>query len=355
MWTGEPGYADPDTALVATAARWRAEIDPDHLRRLVESLPAPRSRLHAPAAMAEADALILDTWRGAGWNVQRQGLDLRDVRGGLDYAVEGRRPHDPYVYPRLQGANLIAELPGDEREAIVVVAHHDTVKGSPGADDNGAGVAALLELSRLLAARRFRRTVVLAAPDFEEIGLVGSRHLVPWLQERYRVEGAIVFDPIGYMDPAPGTQAVPPGIDALYPAQLARLRGRGHAGDMIVAVYRQASAPLVRDWAHCLAATVGRDRILLLRDPVDLPLVGRLAARVPAARNFSRSDHVAFWRAGLPAIHVTNTGNFRNPNYHRPSDTPATLDYGTLANIVAATALVVERLAGESTLSPVLG
>ena len=53
----------------------------------------------------------------------------------------------------------------------------------------------------------------------------------------------------------------------------------------------------------------------------------------------------SFWHAGLPAIQVTNTANFRNPNYHRPSDTPDTLDYATLARIMAATALPIERLA----------
>lgn len=344
-WTGEPAYPDPDDALVAAAARWRARIDPVQLRHLVRSLPAPRSRLHAPEAMAATDTLILDAWRAAGWNVERQELHLQNVPGGLDLDAAGVDDNRAHVYPRLDGANLIAELPGEDREAIVIVAHHDTVKISPGADDNGAGVVAMLELARLLSGRRFRHTVVLAAPDFEEIGLIGSGPLVPWLTERYRLRGVIVFDPIGYMNPTPGTQAVPPGIGPIYPGQIRRLRARGNAGDMVVAVYRQVSDALVREWAHCLAATIGRERILLLRDPVDLPLVGRLAAKVPAARNFSRSDHVPFWRAGLPAIHVTNTGNFRNPNYHRPSDTPETLDYATLADIIATTALVIDRWA----------
>src|SRR6185503_3075858 len=92
-------------------------------------------------------------------------------------------------YEALDGVNLIAELPGEDREAIVIVAHHDTVNGSPGADDNGSGVVALLELARLLAGRRFRQTVVLASPDFEEIGLLGSAELVPWLTARYSLRG----------------------------------------------------------------------------------------------------------------------------------------------------------------------
>jgi hypothetical protein len=117
--------------------------------------------------------------------------------------------------------------------------------------------------------------------------------------------------------------------------------------ETVVAVYRRMSLDVVRAWATCQAACIGPERILLLRDPLDLPLVGPSMAFVPVARNFSRSDHVRFWLAGLPAIQVTNTANFRNPHYHRPSDLPDTLDYDTLAGITAATALLIERLAGE--------
>jgi Zn-dependent M28 family amino/carboxypeptidase len=225
------------------------------------------------------------------------------------------------------------------------VAHHDTVRDAPGADAKGAGLAALLELASLLGGRRFRRTVILAAPDFEEIGLIGSRYLVRWLRRTYRVRAAVVYDPIGYMNPAPGSQLVPAGIDRLYPGQVARLAERGHAGDTVVSIYRRRSLDLVTEWARCLAATVGPERGLMLRDPVDLPVVGPALMLVPVARNFSRSDHVRFWLAGLPAVQVTNTANFRNPHYHRPTDLPGTLDYETLARITAATALLVERLA----------
>jgi hypothetical protein len=351
-WTGEPAYSDPGPDLRAAAAGWRSLIEAEHLRELVRSMPGPRSRLHAPEAMAAADAFILDGWRSAGWMVERQALHLENVEGVLDYPRNngrGKPRKSAHVYTRLDGVNLVGVLPGETREAIVLVAHHDTVRDSPGADDNGAAVAALLEVSRLLAGRSFHRSVLLAAPDFEELGLIGSRHLVPWLKQRYRLRGAIVFDAIGYMDHTPHSQSVPPGLEWLYPRQAARMRARNYAGDTVVAVYRDASRRLVRAWARCLAAAIGSDRVLVLRDPADLPLVGRVARIVPSVRNFSRSDHVNFWRAGVPAIQVSDTGNFRNPNYHRPSDTPDTLDYDSLAGIVAATALLVERLAGEPT------
>jgi len=329
--SSEPGYEAPDADLRRAADAWVARIGPDRLRELVTSLPGPRNRINARAAMERTDALLADAWRAAGWRVGRQPLHLPNLR------------------VRLDGMNLVAISEGQTEEAIVVVAHHDTVRGAPGADDNGAGLAALLELAAQLGGRRFRRTVILAAPDFEEIGLIGSRHLVRWLRGHYRVRAAIVFDPIGFMDPRPGSQAVPAGIDLLYPGQLARLDSRDRVGDTVVAIYRRSSLALVREWARCLSATVGPERVLLLRDPLDLPLIGPALLAVPAARHFSRSDHVNFWRAGLPAIQVTNTANFRNPNYHRPSDTPDTLDYETLARITAATALTIERLADERT------
>jgi Zn-dependent M28 family amino/carboxypeptidase len=68
----------------------------------------------------------------------------------------------------------------------------------------------------------------------------------------------------------------------------------------------------------------------------------------PWVREFARSDHVELWKAGVPAVQITDTANFRNPNYHQPSDTPDTLDYDRLAAIVAATGVVVERLGGRS-------
>jgi Zn-dependent M28 family amino/carboxypeptidase len=66
---------------------------------------------------------------------------------------------------------------------------------------------------------------------------------------------------------------------------------------------------------------------------------------LPFAQDFLRSDHVPFWDAGLPAVQITDTANFRNPHYHRPSDTPDTLDYEFLADVIAATALTLERIA----------
>jgi peptidase M28-like protein len=346
LGTNEPTYPDPSDELVAAAAEMRAETSPARLRALVESIPGPRNRLNAAAAMDKADALITEAWRAAGWTTERQELELRGEWGLRDEPSDGRPRKRITRYPELRGANLIATKAGRETDAIVVVAHHDTVWNSPGADDNGAGVAILMEVARLLAGDSLRRTVVLAAPDFEEIGLIGSRELVKLLRRRHRVRGAIVFDPIGYMDARPDTQQSAPGVRMLYPQQMARLEARDNAGDGVVAIHRRRSNALVRTWAECTAAAIGRERVVMLRDPCDLPIIGPFLNLLPLARNFSRSDHRRFWEKRLPAIQVTDTANFRNPHYHRASDKPATLDYETLADVTVATVLAVRRLAG---------
>ena len=57
------------------------------------------------------------------------------------------------------------------------------------------------------------------------------------------------------------------------------------------------------------------------------------------------SDHWPFWEHDYPAIMVTDTAFFRNPNYHEPTDLPETIDYERMARVVAGLEHVVEELA----------
>ncbi len=292
--------------------------------------------------MAALDARLLDGFTAAGWDAGRDEFTARNVwawapGGGL--AVE---PVDS-----LAGVNVVAVKEGDVPDAVVVVAHHDTVPGSGGADDNGSGVVALLELARLLGPLRFHHTLVLAAVDHEELGFHGSRRLVERLSAQRPVLGAFVCEMLGYASSVPGSQQLPAGIGAVYRGQVGKVAAREHRGDFLAVIYRRSALRLATCFAEALASLAGPTAPVLLRAPTDLPLLGPvLHAAVPFARNFARSDHVPFWDAGLPAVQLTDTANFRNPHYHRPSDLPDTLDYAFLADVTAALALAVERVAG---------
>ena len=61
-----------------------------------------------------------------------------------------------------------------------------------------------------------------------------------------------------------------------------------------------------------------------------------LTLAVPPPANFDRSDQAPFWRAGVPAVLITDTAWFRNANYHAATDTPTTLDYHRLALVADA-------------------
>jgi hypothetical protein len=322
----------------------RRRIDPADLRDLVEALPGPRNRFTAPAAMDAAVDLVHGWLTRAGWRTHLQPVDLRAAMAEAGRAFARNAAEAPAVI----GTNVVARLPGRAPEGMVVVgAHLDTVDGSPGADDNGSGVAALVALARVLAERRLKRSVVLAVFDFEEVGFHGARRFVASLRGDLRVVAALIYETMGYTDHEPDGQAVPAGIEFVLPRQVRRLRARSSRGDFTAVIHRRSSTALARTLAEALAAVAGEDAALVLRDPADLPLVGRvLHAAVPAVRNFARSDHIPFWEAGMPAVQLTDTANFRNPNYHAPSDTPDTLDYDHLATIVAASVAAVEEAAG---------
>ena len=337
----EPELSPLDPEVAAQTAAVRAAIDPSRLRRSLETLPAPRTRLLNPEAMADADTLILDAFRSAGWPAELRAFEEpgSDGAGGA-----------PDLAPalRLSGVNVVAIKNGESRDAVVVVAHHDTVPDTGGADDNGSGVVALLELARLLGSLRLRRSVVLAAVDHEELGFWGARRLVRELSAERGVVGAFVFEMLAYTDSTPGSQKLPKGIGAVYRDQLRKVRACDFGGDFTAVIYRQSSRPLATCFADGLNLLAGPAATILLRAPSDLPVIGPLLARtLPFVRDFARSDHVAFWEAGLPAVQITDTANFRNPHYHRPSDTPETLDYDRLADVIAAAAVAVERVASR--------
>jgi Zn-dependent M28 family amino/carboxypeptidase len=342
LGTSEPRLKPIDSRLLAAMVGMLDAVRVERLRHDIAALAEPRGRLHTPVAMARSDAFILDGFGAAGWQAEPRPFTLRNVTGNLDHGGYGRT-----VYPELRGVNVVAVKPGDLPDAVFVGAHHDTVPGSPGADDNASGVAALLELARVLAPAHLRRSVILAALDMEEIGLLGTRALLPALLGERPVRGAVILESIAYTSAAPGSQRVPQGMDLLYRGQMARLRRRGIAGDFTALVHNGRSRRFARTFGEGLAYTAGSDAVLFLRDPNDIPLIGRLLTRaVPAVRNFARSDHAVFWRAGIPAVLVTDTANFRNPHYHRPTDTPDTLDYERIVAIVRATALALVRVAG---------
>ena len=112
-----------------------------------------------------------------------------------------------------------------ERGCIVVGAHYDTVPGTPGADDNATGVAALLELARQLAHERFERSLRLVffpneePPFFPDAGMGSAAYAAELRRAAVDVHTMISLEMLGYYSDRPHSQRYPPGLSLLYPNQ----------------------------------------------------------------------------------------------------------------------------------------
>jgi len=263
------------------------------------------------SGLDRARAYVIDT-------LDKAGLDVREQV----YTYKGRSANR-------EVANIIATLPGymELTPPYLVGAHYDTVWGTPGADDNASGVAVLLELAKRAAADPPPVPVTFVAFTLEEPPSFGTDHqgsrvFVKKLKEKGEtVAGAIVLEMVGM------TKA-----DQEYPVFL-KMAGYPDRGDFIGVVGNGNS----KGFGEHVVAAMRQNPAL----PVETLYVWLNGWLLPDTR---LSDHASFWDAGIPALMVTDTAYFRNPNYHNPGDKPGTLDYRFMAELVDSLDRALRRL-----------
>lgn len=225
--------------------------------------------------------------------------------------------------------NLEVEIKGSTHpdEIIVVGAHYDTYLGSPGADDNATGIAAVLETAKLFRTRRPARTIRFVVYTQEERpngkrGTMGSQvYSRACRQRNENIICAFALESMGYYSDEPKSQMYPPPLSWYYPT----------TGNFIGFIGDRESATLVR---QCVAS---------FRRHTQFPCEGIASPRwVPGVGS---SDHEPFWQQGYRGIMVTCTAPFRNPHYHEVTDTPANVDFERFTIVTAGVARVIDELA----------
>ncbi|OAI47330.1 hypothetical protein AYO43_04480 [Nitrospira sp. SCGC AG-212-E16] len=284
-----------------------------HLRitRHLEALVGERHPETSPRALRRAAHYLAMQFSRSGWTT-----------GGQLVSVWGKTYRNVVAikYPDRPSQ-------GEELPPLLIGAHYDTVSGSPGADDNASGLVVLLEVASCLRARPLARPVWLVAFCLEEQDRLGSQAFASRLKaERRELAGAIILECVGFARSEAGTQQTPPDIPIAVPTQ----------GDFLAIVGNEASRSLVLQ----LEQDARRQAALL--KSLSLVVPGRGEA-VPHTR---RSDHASFWDAGYPAVVLTDTANFRNPHYHRETDTVATLNLEFLSNVAAMVTETAIQIAG---------
>ncbi len=225
--------------------------------------------------------------------------------------------------------NIVAHYGADEGPVLVIGAHYDVCGEQPGADDNASGVAGLIELVRMLGRNQpeVAHRIELALwpleepPNFRSPAMGSAIHANSLALRGADVRGMISLEMIGYFSDEPGFQSFPaPGMSLLYSSR----------GDAIVVVGNSSSWWFTRR----VKARMAGSAELTVRS-MNAP------AFVPGV---DFSDHLNFWQQGWKAVMITDTAFYRNPNYHEVTDTPDTLDYERMADVVTGVYAAITTL-----------
>jgi hypothetical protein len=242
--------------------------------------------------------------------------------GRQEFSADGRlvRNIDATIEPP-------AEKP--DPAVIVVGAHYDSASGTPGANDNGSGAAAVIELARLLrdldhkSGKRIRFVLfVNEEPPYFMTEAMGSlRYARALAERRERVMAMYSLETLGFYSSEPGSQHYPAPFGLIYPDR----------GDFIAFVGMLGSRPLLQETLRSFRAHTA------------FPSIGGVAPGfIPG---IAWSDHWSFAEHGFQAVMVTDTALFRYPHYHLPSDTPDKVDSEQLARVVKGIERVIRDLA----------
>ena len=267
--------------------------------------------LRKPAKLAEAADYIQETMESMQYEIERQ-----------SFKVVG--------FERLPCHNLIAEVLGKDKpkEIVLIGARYDSVQGTPGANDNGSGTAALIEIADQLRGRQFSQTVRFVfftneePPFFQRDGQMGSWVYAKACRQRGDTLKLVMsLETMGYFTDVPDSQKYPPLLAALYPS----------TGNFIGLVSDVRSRPMLLDV----------EKRLRKQCEVDVQ-IGSLPSEL---QGVGWSDHWSFWQEGYMGLMVTDTALFRYPHYHQPTDTVDKIEFVRFSQVVDGLAKMIEDLA----------
>ncbi|MCC2545028.1 M28 family peptidase [Hymenobacter sp. BT175] len=272
-----------------------------HLLALT-STPEPRNYRHL-ASLNQAADYIRNELQAAGARLQEQ-----------PYEVQGKTYR-----------NVIASFGPEAGERLVVGAHYDVCGEQPGADDNGTGVAALLELARLLGGQKsIPCRIDLVAYTLEEPPFFRSKSMGSYVHAKslhdagVKVKGMVALEMLGYYDDRKGTQDYP-----LAPLKLIY----GGRGNYVTVAQKFGNGRFGRQFARQYKAAAGLP-VKRFKAPAWLP-------------GIDFSDHLNYWQFDYSAVLLTDTAFYRNKHYHEPTDTLDRLDMRRLGLSVDALLAVV--------------
>jgi hypothetical protein len=296
------------------------QIDQKRLRATVEKLASWNDRNTNNPTLTEAANWIADQYRSI------PGLQVEIMKYTLPKMA--RVPEEKEV------VQVIATLPGETDERVIVGGHFDTINmvdrenglkaRAPGANDDGSGTALAMEVARVLAQKKWRNTLVFVAFSGEEQGLYGSKALAARaVAENWKIAAVLSNDMVG------------------------NARNKiGEKNDKEVRVFSAEFQPIGENKPH-ESRELARVLEYLTRDKIDnfgVKLIFR-------NDRFGRGgDHTPFMQSGFNAVRVTETYE-EYSQQHTVDDLPEKMDFKYLANVARVNLIGMANL-GDADLHP---
>jgi len=298
LWIGMIGLTGDERTVDR-----KVVISVENLRGHVQKIHFDRSPIDGYSRMEQAAHYIKEEFLKTGWEVKE----------------------DCFLWEGRTYKNVVAEKRGkiSPERVFILGAHYDTVSGSPGADDNGSGVAVLLEIARAIQSVSLEGTIRLIAFSLEEYDYIGSARYVENLKREEEIIGMISLEMVGFT-----------GAKQDYPSYLDR-KYYPNVGDFIAVVGNRRSQELLEKVCQSFKKHVPEL-------PLEFLLVPGNGEGMEEVR---LSDHSTFWDRGIPALLATDTSFLRNPNYHLPSDRIETLNFEFMWKVATGVFYSVVELA----------
>jgi len=224
-----------------------------------------------------------------------------------------------YMLKGKEYKNIICSFGPKEGERIIVGAHYDVCENQPGADDNASGVAGMLEIARLISSQsqglKYRVDFVAYTleepPNFRTANMGSAVHAKMLFENHVKVKQMICLEMIGFFSDKRRSQEYPIGLMKLfYPtkANYIALVGKIGQGKSIRSIRKE------------------------MRENSEIKVCSINSPAFVSGIDFS--DHLNYWKYGYPAVMITDTAFYRNPNYHEKTDTLETLNIDKIAEVV---------------------
>jgi len=295
--------SDPETFRQLNV---RESLD-ERLVLVVKNLAAEQKNTFLnPAGLARAADYIEAFFLGLGLKTMRQ-----------TYEADGVECHNIEA--------VGSSFQGRAKPHYILGAHYDSALGAPGADDNISAVAVMLETARGLLATpevlkhlRFVAYVNEEPPHFSTEAMGSYVHARSCRAAGDNILGMICLESLGYYSNESGSQELPEMSEEMLALSAALMVERGitpDVGNFLALVGDEASQELLMRFDALFSKSLGVSVMPMVNPEMRL------------------SDQFSYWDVGYPALMLTDTAFFRNPNYHEPSDTFDTLNYCIMARI----------------------